>query len=395
MAKRLRFTPSVLAACLLVGFFFAPAIAAETVQAKSPVTAAAPRIVSPLDGSEEVFNPEIISDIWLDIPIASWTPIDDAALTACEPHPRSYYPATVRIGGIDFPGSGLHVKGGCGSSRSLEKKAAFKVNLAWDDPAIAGCAPTRKYKGLKKLTINNQVEDSSYTHERIGYDFFQKLGIPALRSAPIRVNVNNRLWGLYLHLETIDRRFLARHFDSSDGMLYEADYDCDVGNEICFEPKFDTDPCDEPREGDPTDMTPLQRLNTRLAQIPRDDFYPAIDQIIDFDTYLTTWAAGAVMGYWDGYPNVANNYRLYHDLTDDRWTLIPSGIDQLFEEDVEPFEPAGMLSTRCLGEEDCKVAFVARLTEVLDVFEASDYPAMAQGIATQIRDDVEADLVAA
>jgi len=349
------------------------------------------RTVSSDDESEAVFNTEIIAEVWLDIPVSSWTPIDDVALAGCGPHPRSYYPGKVKIGGIDFPGSGVRVKGGCGSSRELDSKAAFKANFSWDDPAVPGCPPIRRYKGLKKITLNNQVEDASYTHERIGYDFFQKLGIPVPRVAPVRVYVNKQLWGLYLNVETIDRHFLARHFDSEHGMLYEADYGCDIGEESCFEAKFDTDDCDDPLVGDPTDMTPLQRLNTRLAQMPRGSFYPAIDQIIDFDAYLTTWAAASIMGYWDGYPNDPNNYRIYHNPTDDRWTLIPTGIDQLFEENVAPFNPVGMLSKRCLANKDCKAAFRSKLAKLIDIFEDSDYPTMARAIENQIRTDVEAD----
>jgi hypothetical protein len=374
MVTILRFTLPILAVFLLMGLFIAPAIAAN-----------------PGDGSEEIFNPANIGEVWLDIPSLSWTPIDDEALTACEPHSRSYHLGSVKFGTADFPGSGVRVKGGCGSSRTLEEKAAFKAHLSWDDPAIPGCPQIRTYKGLTKFTFNNQVEDASYTHERIGYDFFQKLGIPVPRAAHVRVHVNKQFWGLYLNLETFDRRFLARHFDSSGGMLYEADYGCDIGEESCFEAKFDVDSCDEPLVGDPTDMTPLQGLNTRLAQLPNDDFYPAVNQIVDFDTYLTMWAAASIMGFWDGYPNDPNNYRIYHDPSDDRWTLLPSGIDQLFEENVNPFKPAGMLSIRCLAEEDCEAAFRSKLAAVLDIFEASDYPSMARAIEEQISAEVTAD----
>ena len=175
-------------------------------------------------------------------------------------------------------------------------------------------------------------------------------------------------------------------------MLYEGDYGCDIGEEACFEEKFDTDACDGPREGyDPTDRTPLRELHARLAQIPSSDFYPAINQVFDFDTYLTMWAAAAVMGYWDGYPNDPNNYRIYHDPSDDRWTLIPSGIDQLLEKNVDPFQPVGLLSIRCLAEEDCAAAFRSRLAEVIDLFEGSNYAAMARSIEKQVRAEVEAD----
>ncbi len=343
------------------------------------------------DGSAAVFDDSIIGDARITIPSASWDPIDSEAISECAPHPRSYYVGGLNIGNTDFPGSGVRAKGGCGSSRSLDEKSAFKINLSWDDPAVAGCAVTRRFNGLKRITLNNQVEDESYVHERIGYDFFRKLGVPVSRAAPIRVHVNDELWGLYLHIESIDRRFLARRFDSKEGMMYEAGYGCDLGSVSCWEPKFSTDACDGPVTGDPTDLTPLMNLNDRLAALPSGGFYPAIEDIVDFDLFLSTWAAASIMGYWDGYPADANNYRIYHDPSDDRWTLIPSGLDQLFEDDVDPFSSEGMLANRCLEEEACEEAFRTRLGEVLDLFESSNYTAMARAIETQIMSEVAAD----
>jgi hypothetical protein len=375
MADRLRIRPYILAGLFLGGAFVTFVNAADSA-----------------DPSDEMFNPAVIGEVRLEIPPSSWAAIDDEALSGCAPMHRSYHRGGVTIGATNFPGAGIRAKGGCGSSRTLDEKAAFKANLSWDDPAVEGCAESRKYKGLKKFTFNNQVEDASYTHERIGYDFFRKLGVPVPRAAPARVYVNDELWGLYLNLETIDRRFLARHFDSRKGMLYEGDYGCDIGEEACFEEKFDTDACDGPREGyDPTDKTPLRELHARLAQIPNDEFYPAIERVFDFDNYLTMWAASTLMGYWDGYPSDPNNYRIYHDPTDDRWNLIPTGIDQLFEKNVDPFKPVGLLSVRCLADDDCEAAFRNRLAAVIDQFEAGNYAAMARSIAKQIQTDVEAD----
>lgn len=342
------------------------------------------------DGSEAVFDSSQTADIWLTIEEPSWTSIDDEAVVdECVPALRSYYVGDMRIEDSEFIGAGIRAKGGCGSSRSLDEKSGFKVNMSWDDPNVVGCPDTRRYHGLKKLTLNNQAEDESYLHERIGYDFFQKLGVPVPRAAPIRVHVNDELWGLYLHLESIDRRFLARRFDSNDGMLYEGSYGCDLGSESCFEAKFNTDKCDDPPTGDPTDMTPLQGLNDRLSEL--DNFYPDIDTIVDFDLFLTTWAAGAILGYWDGYPADPNNYRIYHDISEDRWVVIPSGLDQVLEDDISPFEVEGMLAKECIADKNCYDAFVTRLNEVLVVFENSNYPQMARDIEAQIRQDVVND----
>ena len=384
MAYPVNGQPAVLAAAVLL-----------LVVSTTPVSRAEPADAGLYEhddtGLAEFFDDSVIGEIRLQIPPESWQAIDDEALSGCVATLRDYYRGDVTINGIEFPGSGIRAKGGCGSSRTLDGKAAFKANMSWDDPAVEGCPDTRRIKGVKKITLNNQVEDPSFVRERVGYAFFRELGVPVPLAAPVRLHVNDEPWGLYLNLETIDRHFLAHRFASNDGMLYEGDYGCDLGEAACFEPKFDTDACDKPRDGDPTDMTPLETLHERLARIPSDDFYPAIEQVFDFDAYLTTWAAAAVMGYWDGYPNDPTNYRIYHNPLDDRWTLIPSGIDQLFEKNVDPFDPVGMLSIRCLADADCEAAFRARLARVIGLFEDGQYAKLARRIAQQVRAEVEAD----
>jgi hypothetical protein len=203
MAFKHQFMRSALAALLLGGLMQTPAQAANPENKDSSANglkASSPSMQGAVsrDRSDEVFNQNRIAEVWLDIPASSWAPIDDVALAGCGPHPRSYHPGTVKIGGVEYPGAGVRAKGGCGSSRELDEKSAFKAHLSWDDPAVPGCPSIRTYMGLKKFTFNNQVEDASFTHERIGYDFFQKLGVPVPRVAPVRLYVNQQLWGLYL-----------------------------------------------------------------------------------------------------------------------------------------------------------------------------------------------------
>ena len=90
------------------------------------------------DGSEAVFDDSIIGDARVQIPSESWDPIDSEAISECAPHPRSYYVGGLNIGNQDFPGSGVRAKGGCGSSRSLDGKSAFKINLVLGRPGSGG-----------------------------------------------------------------------------------------------------------------------------------------------------------------------------------------------------------------------------------------------------------------
>lgn len=350
------------------------------------------------DGSTELFDDSVVRDFYLDIPQDSWAAIDaEAYPPGCVPFDRTYHTGTLRYEGQLFPGVGIKIKGGCGSSRDLGGKASFKVDLEWDDEAVVGCPSPRRLLGQSHFTFNNGVQDSSASHERMAYSIFREAGVPTPRMAHVRIFVNDELWGLYQHVETVDRRFLSRWFASNDGMLYEGTYWCDLissnlpptddDDSACLTREFSPDPCSVADPGaDPLDYALLRAMIEQVEALPSGGFYPAIDTIFDFDRFLTTWAVESVISHWDNYAfSIKNNYRVYHDPTTGRWTLISTGLDQTFGSDVNPWGDAdGVLATRCLAEPDCEAAFAARLAEVNDMFEATDLAGRAEDIYTQI-----------
>lgn len=354
------------------------------------------------DGSTYLFDDSQILDIALEIPPDSFEAIDaEARPPGCVPYSRSYYPGNAIVDGTRFDGAGLRVKGGCGSARNLDEKAAFKVNLSFDDPAVPGCPESRRIHGRKRLTLNNMVQDRSFTHERVGYHFYKLLGVPTPRVAHVRLEVNGEPWGLYLNVESIDRRMLSRWFESNDGMLYEGTYFCDLlpenvppdGN--CIQGKFDYDECSSPDPGeDPRDYSVIREMTAEIAAIEDGEFYPAITEIMEWDAFLSLWAADSIMAHWDGYEfDIINNYRVYHHPITDKWTIVPTGIDQTFtrQREVDPFSPQAILATRCLAEPDCEETFVERLREALAVFESAGLEQMVADIDAQIAAEVEAD----
>ena len=92
---------------------------------------------------------------------------------------------------------GVRLKGGLGSFRGLEGKAAFKVKV---DEYVDG----QTFFGLEKLTLNNMVQDPSMVHETLAYELFRSLGVPASRTGYAFVRVNGESFGLYLNVETLD-----------------------------------------------------------------------------------------------------------------------------------------------------------------------------------------------
>ncbi|MFO0552994.1 MAG: CotH kinase family protein [Polyangiaceae bacterium] len=355
------------------------------------------------DGSAYLFDPSVVRDIYIDIPPESWDLINaQAGPPGCVPYHRDYYTATLHFEGQDFPGVGLHIKGGCGSARDLNGKASFKINLNWDDPAIPGCPEERRLYGQKHLTLNNGVQDASATHERLAYSIYRQMGVPSARLAHVRVFVNGQLWGLYQHVETYDRRFLERWFGSNKGMLYEGTYWCDLlpqnlppdgSDNYCLTREFANDVCDtaDPTE-EPTDYSKLTELVNQIAALPPGGFYDGVKTFFDFDRFLTSWAIESYIAHWDAYEfYIQNNYRVYHDPSTNLWTYLSSGIDQTFGGDLDPWGVGGVLAARCLEEPACEAAFVDKLKLVKQTVASMSLPETATQIHDQIAPYVAED----
>jgi hypothetical protein len=240
-------------------------------------------------------------------------------------------------------------------------------------------------------------------HERMAYELYRELGVPGPRSASVRLHVNGAYWGVYTNVEAIDRRFLDRWFASKGGMLYEGTYWCDlipanvpttIDDSGCLTREFTPDACDSPPgpDDDPVDYTVLREMVLAVEAMPAGGFYPAIEQMWEFDDFLTSWAIESVISHWDAYHfSIMNNYRVYHDPVTDRWSLISTGVDQTFLGDQDPWNVSGVIANRCRQEPACEAAFAAKLDEVNQHFAVVNMAARAQVIHDQIAPDVLTD----
>ncbi|MBL4685925.1 MAG: CotH kinase family protein, partial [Nannocystaceae bacterium] len=318
-----------------------------------------------------------------------------------------YYAADPDLNGATFADAGACVKG-AGTARTLDEKAAFKIHLGWDDPEVAGCGEERRFHGLKRVTLNNMVQDNSYLRETLGYQFYAALGLGVPRTQFANLSINDEHFGFYLHVETVDRRFLARRFDSRKGMLFEAIYgggrNCDLSPEklgassddSCFKASFSTDECDGDTEGyDVTDHSHLQRLGEQIAAIAPGELYTGLQPLLDIDEYLSLFAAEVIGGAGDSHFYHWNNYRMYHEPTEDLWHIIPTGIDTSFSSwlppDTDGAEPVVYLAQRCLTEAPCVARLVEIMEAALDTFDAMDFEARMDALIEVIDADVASD----
>ncbi|MEE9383880.1 MAG: CotH kinase family protein [Nannocystaceae bacterium] len=287
--------------------------------------------------------------------------------------PRKYVRATFRYGGTIIPNVGLRFKGHR-SMRKWAEKPAFKVRF---DKFVEG----QTFLGLRKLTLNNMVEDSSMLNEMLGYDLYRAMGVPTPRASYAEVWVNGEPYGLYLNLESIDRGFLDRNFSDGSGSLYEGEYGCDLN--VADVEGFDLDAGEAgPRE----DLTRLCRIaEDRPAGLFGGDSAPFASS-----EALAYLAVSVFIGDFDGYRH-SHNYRLYHDPTLDRWYYLPWGIDRIYKRHLEIYDIHGRGAQLCFEDAICRVSYVSRMQDVLRVFKSIDWEARIEQLDELTQDAVAAD----
>jgi len=297
------------------------------------------------DDDAALYDPAAVARIDLTL-----TPEAIDALTA---DPSTYVPATfaMLLGDETFAARPAELKlKGHGTFRPLGKKAAFKLKFA----------KKNRFFGLKKLTLNNMVQDASMIHETLGYEVLRAAGVPAPRTGFAYVRVNGVGYGLYLDLETYDDVSLPRLFPTTQH-LYEADdYSVDVRPGEAGTYEID--------EGDEDDRGDLQAL-IAAANATGGDWSDGMAATADLGEMTRMWAGEQYIGHWDGYSvrtgvNWPNNYYLHSDEAG-RFSMLPTGIDQTFH-DADPFPGAGqgVLITRCRGDASCLADFRSHLGDV-------------------------------
>ncbi|HVO54596.1 MAG TPA: CotH kinase family protein [Solirubrobacterales bacterium] len=247
---------------------------------------------------------------------------------------------------------GVRLKGES-SFRPLSGKAAFKLKF---NEFVKG----QKFLGLKKMTLNNLVEDPSMVHETLAYQAFRAAGVPAPRTGYADVRVNGVEYGLHLNLETLDEVALKRlfgDFGAPPQHLYEGAFGVDVvpGDAGLFE-------VDEGEEGGRSD---LEALIAAVAAPSPPSFSARVAAVADLEEMTRMWAVERYIGHWDGYSgrSLPHNYYLYSDPAG-VFQMLPWGTDQTWSQPQLGFGPPGpALFEACFDDGSCRAAYLAALRE--------------------------------
>ena len=249
--------------------------------------------------------------------------------------------------------------------RPLSGKAAFKVKFNFEN---SKGEKGKKYLGLKKLTLNNMVEDFSLIHETLAYTAYRGVGLPASRTGYAFVRVNGQPYGLYLNIEDMDDVALERWFGKFEDPqhLYEGESGADVIPGVdelpVGEGGFEVD------EGDEANLEDLKALVAAVNSIEGEGWSAAVAPVADLAELTRIWAVEKYIGHWDGYAGQAgkfqpNNYFLYSDASG-VFQMLPWGADETFERRLDFDGPAGLMFDRCLADPACEALYRKELRAV-------------------------------
>lgn len=347
---------------------------AAILAALAALTLAAPVAASPIaDEAAVVYDPHAVAAIDLTL--------SPEAIAALEAEPDEYVKGTFAMATTSGgPGGGetaltvsphpveVRLKGS-GSFRPITGKAAFKLKFKKADAFL----------GLRKMTLNNMVQDESMAHEALTYLAFGALDAPAPRSGYAYLRLNGEDVGLYADVENLDKVGLEKRFGAFEDPpqhLYEGESGDDVleGEAGSFE-------VDEGDEEDRADLEALIEAVGGDAEVP---FSERVATVADLGEMTRMWAIERYVAHWDGYAGHAqpserpNNYYLFSDASG-RFQMLPWGTDQTWDLNQEiphrivSFDSAGgLLFNECLADEDCFRLYWEALGEVTDAVEAME-----------------------
>jgi spore coat protein CotH len=319
-------------------------------------------------GEWPMFDPDWIVEVEIEIDEADWDELRiqrrDPLGALCNPdpppNPFTYFPADITVDGHRVENVGVRKK--CFYGSCSDVRPALKVSF---NEYVRG----RRFYGMRRLTLNNNLSDPSNVKQCLGYWLFRKAGVVAPRCNFAHVIVNGKDLGLYSHIESIKTELLSRYFENASGNLYE-------GALSDFQPDWVGTYQKKTNEENP-DRSDLDAV-VEACQAPDEQFVEAIEPLIDLDQYYTFWAMEVALSHVDGYAaRNHNNTYIYNDPMTGLFHFIPWGIDAIMFDAGRAGTPRSVFAHAIIPHRlyqmpDTQAVYIERLNHVLDTVLIED-----------------------
>jgi spore coat protein H len=246
------------------------------------------------------------------------------------PYGDEYKPCVFRINGQEFAVAETRFRGG--DARDFPKKS-WKVKLPEDAGWIDG---EWGYSSREVFNFNAEYTDPTLIRDKLGYEVYAMLGVPAPRTRFVHLRVNDEYYGVMLDVENPRKNWLSQMGFDNDGVLYSAN---DNRFQTLAAPELYDGPfTKQTREEEPFDD--LHSLISTVNNLAPHNVYIGLKALIKMNLYRKYMVGNALISQQR---NLRHNYLLYYDDDDSmEWLVIPwdndftwgrqlVGIDKFFD----------------------------------------------------------------
>lgn len=323
-------------------------VATEETAAPAPASAVEKRRIPP-DASDELFVRTEVLHLAIEVAPEQVEKLRENAreFVRCR---------LVEQDGETYDDVALKLKGAAGSFREFDDRPALTLRMS-------KFKKKQDFHALEKFHLNNSVQDEAYLNELLSSELFTAAGVAAPRITHARLTLNGRDVGLYVLKEGFDPKFLARHFPSADGNLYDGGF--------CQE--IDADLERDSGKG-VTDFSDLRALVAACRDGEPEQRWAGIASKLDVDAFLTFTALELMTGHWDGYCLNRNNYRVYFEPGSGKAYFLPHGMDQMFGDPNASILdwPGALIAASVMENPEWREKYRAELRKRLPLFSPAD-----------------------
>ena len=256
-----------------------------------------------IDAQSSFYDTEVIQEIRIYFENPNWDQVLDSLYIDGN---ENRLLGSLTINGEVFDSVGIRYKGF--SSVSVDRsKNPFNIKLDY--------VKNHDYNGVDKLKLGNVIQDPSFLREVLSYEIARKY-MPASLANYAEVFINDVYWGLYTNIESVNKDFAEKHFNSRENSFFK-----------CNPESLDFDGENANLGNSPgVDSTNYYTLYEKRSDYGWSDLYEFIDllneepenveALLNIDRSLWMHAFNYALINFDSYVGYAQNYYLYQDDND-------------------------------------------------------------------------------
>ena len=183
------------------------------------------------------------------------------------------------------------------------------------------------FQSQEEINLNADYVDQTLLRSYVGYDFFDRAGVPSPRADYARLYVNDEYYGIFSQAEQVDELFLHRQGIEIHGNLYKPFYGSLKALDYIEDPEQREwwyryyYPKKTNRESGIDDVVAFIEL---INHTDDEQFPETIAETLNVNGWLDWYAVNILIGNFE---MLEKNYYIYHDLSASRWTILPWDVD--------------------------------------------------------------------